>query len=187
MGQEIFNDGQGLADILSQAGYHELAGVAGGAEIVVAGQSVQLHGNVGLALFGRTQVAEIAGGEGQVRIGVGTHVAADTQLGYVVLVVVLVKHFQALVAKDGHVFVKVYEHRFDGSRFVGGNLLQEGALLVTVGNDGGNLRGLNLLLIRINTVVLVYDGVVVGAQVFVGPFHNVLLGEGSNTVHLLYL
>ena len=145
---------------------------------MAACQSVHLAGNLfSTAGFG-TEIAHIVRCERNGRIGEGALVEKELQGGYVVDVIMFVEDFDAgLCLEYRHVLGIIHEYgldRLDLTLLKGG---QEIALLVTVGDDGGNLRGVDLLVLGIWTDALVCNYVAVFTEILVRPVHDVLLGE----------
>ena len=173
---------QSFFKILSQAAHSQVGGVAAHADPGAAGQSVQTQGIFIGAVLVRPQVGEIVGSHPQERIVVGAAVVTESEGGDVVLLVLLVQEFQALELGDGHILFIIHKHRGDRSGFRGGDGGQESALLVAVGGDGRNLGSVYLFDALILSQMLENQGISVLREVFVGPGHDILLGDGGDTV-----
>ena len=101
----------------------------------------------------------------------------------------LVEEFHPLVGRDHHIPSVVHEDGLDGRHGGVCNFLEEGALLVTVGDDGGNLGSTDALDGRVGAGVLVHHGIVAGNKVLLCPGHQLLLRKGfglTDLTHLLF-
>ena len=182
-GDQPFDDLHRLAHVLTQARYLDPALVGSGAQAERAGDGVHLRCDLLGAHLVRSEVAQVVEGQVECRVVLRTRVEYVDQREDVVGFVLLIQHVDALLRLElRHVLLVVHEYRLDRLDLRVLYLGEELALRVSVGHDRGDLRGGDLLLVGIFALALVDDGVTLGAEVLVGPVHDVLLGDLRHAV-----
>ena len=186
-GDQPFDDFHRLAHVLAQARYLDPALVGSGAQAERAGDGVHLRCDLLGAHLVRSEVAQVVEGEVECRVVLRTRVEYVDQREDVVGFVFLIQHVDALLRLElRHVLLVVHEYRLDRLDLRVLYLGEELALRVAVGHDRRDLRGCDLLLVGVFAFTLVDDGITFGAEVFVGPVHDVLLGDLRHAVELLH-
>ena len=185
--KEGFHQGVGLGRAFSQAAEGDGGEIVSHVHVPLGGQGIKLYGDVLGRFFRGAQVADVVGSQGEGRILVAALVEPEGEGGNLVFHILLVQQFQAAHGVHHHVFLEVHEDGLDGLCLRLGNFLQEGALFVTVGDDGGNLGGADALDGRVGAGVLVHYGVVGVGEVLLRPGHDIGLGEGLGVLDLLHL
>jgi len=182
-GDQPFDDLHGFAHVFAQSGDLDRTLVGPGVHVERAGDVVHLRCDLfGGHLVG-PQIAQVVECQIQRRIVLRTGVEDVDQREDIVGLVLLVENVDAgLRLELRHVFLVIDEYGFDRLHLRGLYLGEEFALRVAVGHDRGDLRCCDLLLVGVFALAFVDDGVTFGTEVFVGPLHDVLLGDLRHAV-----
>ena len=173
----LLADFQGLFDVLAKAVEGDDAGVGTYAYTAAAGKCIHLGGVFLTGEAFGAKIAPVVGCNVKDGIVIRALVVAEVEEGDIVLLVLLVKEFEAVELGNCHILVPVNEDGLDGSGLGCGDFLEECALLVTVGEDRGNLGGVDFLDVLVFAETLVDDRIVVSAKEFVGPGHYIVLSD----------
>ena len=179
---QVLTQFQCLGHVLAQAAQRQIGLVVAHVHRYVAGQLVQALLELGSTHLFSAKEIQVAECGFVTVVGSVAEVILIGNLEQVIQGVLFVEQGQVLTGLAyGHLLAVVHKLRLDGLDDLVQDVLDEVALLVAVGGNGGNGGLVNLLLSGVNAHALIHAHVVV-VQVTVGKVHDLLLGHAGLAV-----
>ena len=185
IGYQVFEDIHDLSHVFAQSLEGYRTAVLTGRQVVVAGDVVEFGCDLRSCLGLGAEVVDISEGIVERRIVQHAGIEEVGQREKVVDVIFLIEDFEAGIGFENlHIAVEIHEYGFDRSYRRILNFGQECTLGVAVHLDRGEGRFGDLLHAGVLSLAFVDNAVILGAEFFIGPGHQLFLGDGADAVEL---
>ena len=182
--QHILQQFQGCRHVLAESRERDVQVIAIDADVIVAGQLIELLLDIGSRQLLGTYVLKIVGGDIVTVVILMTEVETKHEIEQLVVGILLIQEGQALLnLSNGDITIEIEELRLNRLYLSILDIRHKTAYLVTIGGNWRDGRLVNLLLKGVNTLLLEDSGITIGKET-AGEVDNLLLCHAGNTLRL---